>query len=84
MSNKASHKPSLKWPVRVRILQALVVTVVIGLAAWLWWLAQAKGLPEGFAAGNGLRPQVGSRIFWLTKVILSKLGSNWQGWMWRF
>lgn len=53
MSNKSSHKPSLKWPVRVRILQALVVTVVIGLAAWLWWLAQAKGLPEGFAAGNG-------------------------------
>ena len=43
----------MKNLVKGGVFRGVTVAIVIGLSIWVWWLFQAKGLPDGFAGGNG-------------------------------
>jgi len=49
----SENSVTLKGLVSSGIFQSIIIAIVISLGVWLWWIAQANGLPEGFAAGNG-------------------------------
>ncbi|BAP14758.1 HlyD family secretion protein [Alcanivorax sp. NBRC 101098] len=53
MDRNSGQKLTLKRLIRVNIARVVVAAIVVGLGAWAWWFVQPKGLPEGFAAGNG-------------------------------
>ncbi|MCG2633926.1 MAG: HlyD family efflux transporter periplasmic adaptor subunit [Gammaproteobacteria bacterium] len=53
MGGNSGQQLRLKQRVRAGIIRGVAAAIVVGLGVWAWWLAQPKGLPEGFAAGNG-------------------------------
>ena len=40
-------------PIKIWLLRMAVVALVVAAAVAAWWFLQPKGLPDGFAAGNG-------------------------------
>jgi HlyD family secretion protein len=53
MGGNSGQKLTLKRLVSVGIIRGLAAALVVTLGVWGWWSFQPRGLPDGFAAGNG-------------------------------